>query len=523
MGCTTILIGKKASYDGSTIIARNEDSSNGTFDPKRTVVVTPEEQPRHYRSVPSHVEIELPDNPQRYTAVPNALEDEGIWGEAGFNEAQVAMSATETLTTNERVLGADPLVTLVPAKGKPGEEGYEPEVPGGIGEEDFLTIVLPYVSSAREGVKRLGELLETYGTYEMNGTAFSDADEVWWIESVGGHHWIARRVPDEAYVTMPNQLGIDDFDLDDAMGAQRDYMCSADLREWMAANYLDLTLSDADLGLAGSEEGAVCADGVHTRFNPREAFGSHTGRDHVYNTCRAWMMQRTLNPSDAWDGPDAEWGPESDDIPWCRVPERKLTIEDVKDVLSSHYDGTPFDPYGNLGTEAERRRYRSIGINRNNHLAVLQLRPYAPAATRCVQWMAYGSNAFNTLAPFFAQVGDMPAYLRDTTGHVTTENFYWANRIIAAIADPHFNDNVNTIDNYRERTMAFGQRVLRETDATVAALAEAGAGTAEVEGVLEEANQRVADDLRDQTDKLLDKVLYTSSMLMKNAFSLSDH
>ena len=97
------------------------------------------------------------------------------------------------------------------------------------------------------------------------------------------------------------------------------------------------------------------------------------------------------------------------------MPERKLTIEDVKDVLSSHYDGTPFDPYGNLGTEAERRRYRSIGINRNNHLAVLQLRPYAPAATRCVQWMAYGSNAFNTLAPFFAQVGDMPAYLRDTT------------------------------------------------------------------------------------------------------------
>ena len=106
---------------------------------------------------------------------------------------------------------------------------------------------------------------------------------------------------------------------------------------------------------------------------------------------------------------------------------------------------------------------------------------------------------------------------------MTTENFYWANRIIAAIADPHFNDNVNTIDNYRERTMAFGQRVLRETDARVAALAKAGAGTVEVEGVLEESNQRVADELREETDKLLDKVLYTSSMLMKNSFSLSDH
>ena len=210
MACTTILVGKDASYDGSTIIARNEDSANGEFCPKRFIVVKPEEQPRRYRSVLSHVEIDLPDDPMRYTAVPNADLKEGIWGEAGVNEANVAMSATETLTTNERVLGADPFVELVPAKGKEGEEGYVPEVPGGIGEEDFLTLVLPYVKTAREGVLRLGALLEEYGTYEMNGVAFSDVDEIWWLETVGGHHWIAKRVPDEAYVTMPNQLGIDE-------------------------------------------------------------------------------------------------------------------------------------------------------------------------------------------------------------------------------------------------------------------------------------------------------------------------
>ena len=35
---------------------------------------------------------------------------DGIWGEAGINSANVAMSATETITTNARVLGADPLV-----------------------------------------------------------------------------------------------------------------------------------------------------------------------------------------------------------------------------------------------------------------------------------------------------------------------------------------------------------------------------------------------------------------------------
>ena len=321
MACTTILVGKDASYDGSTIIARNEDSANGEFCPKQFIVVKPEDQPRKYRAVISHVQIDLPDDPMQYTSVPNADLKEGVWGEAGVNEANVAMSATETLTTNERVLGADPFVELVPAKGKEGEDGYEPEVAGGIGEEDFLTIVLPYVRTAREGVERLGALLEEYGTYEMNGVAFSDVNEIWWMETVGGHHWIAKRVPDSAYVTMPNQLGIDEFDLDDALGEQSEHMCSADLGEFIERN-------------------------------PRDAFGSHSDSDHVYNTPRAWWMQRFLNPYDEmWDGQDADHRPENNDIPWARQPERKVTIEDIKYVLSGHYQGTPYDPYGKLGDE----------------------------------------------------------------------------------------------------------------------------------------------------------------------------
>ena len=29
----------------------------------------------------------------------------------------------------------------------------------------------------------------------MNGIAFQDVDEIWWLETIGGHHWMARRVP----------------------------------------------------------------------------------------------------------------------------------------------------------------------------------------------------------------------------------------------------------------------------------------------------------------------------------------
>ena len=73
-----------------------------------------------------------------------------------------------------------------------------------MGEEDLVTLVLPYIKSAREGVERLGQLLKTYGTYEPNGIAFADKEEVWWLETIGGHHWAAVRIPDDSYVVAPN-------------------------------------------------------------------------------------------------------------------------------------------------------------------------------------------------------------------------------------------------------------------------------------------------------------------------------
>ena len=548
MACTTILVGKNASYDGSTIVARNEDSPNGQFEPKKMKVVHPDEQPRTYTTALSHLTLELPGDPMRYSSVPDALPGHGIWAAAGFNTANVGMSATETITSNERVLGADPLVEYVPAKGVEGEEGYTPAVPGGLGEEDFVTVVLPYVRTAREGVQRLGFLLERYGTYEMNGIAFSDEDEIWWLETIGGHHWIAKRVPDDAYVTMPNQLGIDYFDLLDAEGEQVEHMASPDLRQWMAENHLNLTNTnrlepedildeeffDIDLDDATDEEAdayeeyvadlmdliADVREGMLSGeiFNPREAFGSHSDSDHVYNTPRAWYMQRCLNPHDGWDGPDAPFTPESDDIPWSRVPERKVTIEDVKYVLSAHYQGTEYDCYGTKGTPASRNAYRPIGINRNSQLAVLQIRPYVDEPLRCIQWMAFGSNVFNALVALYANVEEMPEYLSNTTERVTTENFYWANRLIGTLADARFHETGAKVESYQEKIGSLGHKMLRETDR-----AAAGMDAARVPAVLSKANAGLCDELKAETDKLLANVLYTTSCAMKNGFAMSDN
>ncbi len=487
MPCTTLLVGKKASYDGSTLMARNEDSGGTNFTAKKFVVVRPEEQPRHYKSVISGVEIELPDHPLRYTAMPNALPDEGIWGAAGVNERNVAMTATETITSNARVQGADPLV------------------PGGIGEEDLLTLVLPYIRSAREGVLRLGALLEQYGTYEKNGIGFQDAEEIWWLESIGGHHWIAKRVPDEGYVVMPNQQGIDFFDLVDAFGAQKEQLCSADLLDFIARNHLDLTVRQEGETLAGDRA-----------FDARAAFGSRDDADHCYNTPRAWYMLRCLNPNTyVWDGPEADFGPEADDLPWSLVPERRITVEDVKYVLSAHYQGTPCDPYGKYGDPSERGKYRPIGINRNNFLALTQLRHYAPAACMAVEWVAMGSNVFNAFVPFYANIERTPDYFANTTGTVSTENFYWANRLIGALADAHFSPCKAHIERYQNKVANTGHALIGRCDRELPP-------EGDVPEYLARCNDEICGAVRALTDEVLGQVLYEASLKMKNGFSRED-
>ncbi len=481
MPCTTILVGKNASYDGSTMIARNDDSCSGRFTPKKFVVVHPEEQQKHYKSVISHVEIPLPEHPMRYTSMPNALEGEGIWAASGVNEVHVGMTATETITSNPRVLGADPLVE------------------GGIGEEDIVYLVLPYIHSAREGVQRLGNLLEQYGTYEMNGIAFQDQDEIWWLETIGGHHWIARKVPDDVYVVMPNQLGIDAFDLEDAFGAQKEHLCSTDMKEFIRKYHLDLS-----------------QDGV---LNPRDAFGSHDDADHVYNTPRAWFMERYLNPTTwNWDGPDADYTPVSDDLPWCMVPEKKITVEDVKYVLSSHFQGTPYDPYAAYGDKSMKGAYRSIGINRNDFVSVIQMRPDQKKYHSTIEWVAFASNAFNVLAPFYADVEETPDYLSNTTAEVSTDNFYWCSRMIAAMADASYRTSVFHIERYQESVMAKGHALINEYDE----LLEQEQDPEKQMQLKAEANQKVADMLKKETAATLDKVLYELSNQMKNAYSRSD-
>ena len=479
MGCTTILVGKKASYDGSTMIARNDDSSNGKFTAKKFQVIHPENMPRIYKSVLSKFEVELPENPLQYTAMPNAVEGDGMWAAAGVNIENIGMTATETITSNARVLGADPLVK------------------DGFGEEDIVVITLPYIHSAKEGVKRLGLLLEQFGTYESNGIAFSDVDSIWYMETIGGHHWIARKVPDDSYVMMPNQFGIDEFDFEDAYSNENEYMCSKDLKEFIEENHLNLSQDD--------------------HFNPRYAFGSHSDSDHVYNSPRAWYMGRYFNPATYdWDNPHGKYSPESDELPWCLVPEKKITPSDVKYILSSHYQGTPYDPYGKSTESSLKGKYRTIGINRTDFVALIQLNGHKIKECQAIEWIAEGSNVFNTMVPLFAHMNTAPEYLANTTKDVSTDNFYWASRLIGALADASYGNSITEIDRYQLAVEAKGNAIVKKYEKLIE-------DAQDKDEAIQSANEEIVEMLKQETNKVLNKVLYIISLGMKNAFNRSDN
>lgn len=487
MSCTTVLVGRGASNDGTTMIARTDD---GHFDVKKTVVVNPKDQPRRYRSKISHLTIDLPADPMRYTACPSVDKKNGIWAATGINEAGVGMSATETITSNPLVLSADPLVEYKPGKGR-----KEKEVPGGIGEEDIVVLVLPYIHSAREGVVRLASLLEKYGTYESNGIAFNDENEIWWMDTIGGHHWIATRVPDDRVVMNPNQFGTDYFDLDDAFGGQKSHMCSADLREFIKDNKLDCNQNG--------------------RFNPRDIFGSRRDMDHVYNTPRAWFMGRYLAPySHSWEGPDAEFHPESDNIPWSLVPDRKVTVEDVQYLLSAHFQGTPYDPYGKHETGLSGK-YRPIGINRTGVTHICQVRNGVPAEIKGVEWICYGSTTFSCWVPVYTNVPSIPDYLSKVTLDVSTENLFWASRLIGAMADKDYDHCIQNIERYQDAVNIRARQIIREYDKR---MAESGDFS-----LTAEANRVICDMAREETVKALGRILDTSSIHMKNNSKLSDN
>lgn len=462
--CTEILVGKNASMDGSTIVARNEDGY-GPINPIKFIVHEAKDQTNaFYHSVTTGVKVPLPDHAYRYTATPQADQSDGQYEEAGINELNVGMSSTETTATNARVLGYDSLVH------------------DGVDEEAMLSLVLPYITSAKEGVKRLGALLEKYGTGECNSIAFNDKNEVWLLETAGGHRWGAMRLPDDAYAIVPNQTVMENFDPEDS----DNFLVATDLVDFIEKHHLNPTPG---------------------QYNFREIFGTHSEADAYYNTPRTWYGQKLFNP-------EIEQLPTDQDMPMVRKPAKKLAIEDVEYFLSSHYNGTKYDPFGTFasGNADDQKKYRSIAMDRNQASSILQIRTDVDDNHAAIQWLALGFFAYSPYVPFFTNITDTPDDYKNTTNEVSIDNVYWLEKTLSVMIEPHYHEYSDMVHAYLDSCQSFARQRVEETDEVVDDF------NGDVAEFLTESNAKTAGEVSRRTHQLFNDLVKKGLMLSKTTW-----
>jgi len=373
-GCTMIVVGKNATIDGSIILARNEDYLGNWA--KHVIIV-----PRQYHKEGEYICgatgfcFKLPKVTYKYVAMEDWNPALGRYHEAGINEYYLAVTATVTASQNEKAREADP------------------PVPNGIAEDIITTIVLMTAKNAREAVKLVGDLVETYGSAEIFAMAVADPNEAWIIEVVGGHHWVAVKVPDNSYVVYGNALRICEVNLSDT----ENYMGSKDL--------IDFAIKH---GLWSPESGEP--------FCVAKAYGAPR---HPRNYRRVWGVAHLFSPSANYD-PEQKW------YPYSMKPDKKLSIKDIMKALRYHYQGTPYDSDTNP-------KERPIGVPYTIESHVIQVRSWLPVEIGGVIWIAMSAARAGVYVPFYAGITELPYTYTIGSNEYDPVSAFWTFRVLANI------------------------------------------------------------------------------------------
>ncbi|WP_283679136.1 C69 family dipeptidase [Lentilactobacillus sp. Marseille-Q4993] len=463
--CTSVLVGKNASIDGSTMIARNDDTFLPLTPQRFYVHDAVSGQNKTWISNQNGFTADMPADGYRYLATPNVdVDKEGVYAESGFNEKNVAMSATESVYGNERALSIDPLVE------------------NGLAEDSLQSMVLPFINSAREGVSYLGQLIKKYGSPEGNGVLFSDNDEVWYMEIVTGHHWVAQRIPDDAYAIAANQVAIQQVDFNDP----DNFMYSDGIQEFVEENHLNT-----------DKQG----------FNFRHIFGTDNEKDRHYNTPRVWFGQKYLNP-------EIEQSPISSDLPFICRTSKKISVEDIEYILGSHYNETEYDPFSK-GNESTKTLFRPISMNRTQNSHVLQIRNDVPAEKSAIMWLCFGVPAFSPYVPFFGNVTDTDPSYANTPLRCDDESAYWMYRKLSVLVEAHYSefiqDDVDFLTASKEKLRRHVDQALKESKSL---------SGQELTDYLTEQNHQVVKMMRIDTEQFMHDLFEKGLTLSKLTFNM---
>ena len=351
--CYTVIVGKKASADGSVIVAHNEDDSGDIIVNLRKI------QARDYGS-PQHI----------------ALGHGAVHETDGKTNAFLWIEATTQEFADSFINQYGVLLT---SDSCPSREQRTDVTDGGIGYM-LRRLVAEKARSAREAVTMAGALVEKYG-YTGSGRTYTLADksEAWMMAVLKGRHWIAQRIPDDEVAVIPNHYTIREIDLNDPSR----FLGSRDIVEYAKANgWYD-----------ESKDG---------RFDFKKAFVRPSTRELVFdgNTLRRW---RGLNyfSGKKWDI--------SDDYPFSFKPGKKVAAESIMPLLRDHYEGTEYDSTeGYKNGTPNKAKYRTICTATTITAFIASLNSSLPDPLSSSLWIAAGRPDTTVFLPLYYGIESLP-------------------------------------------------------------------------------------------------------------------
>jgi len=420
--CTSIMVGRKASTDGSVITSHTCDSHRTSS--QILVVPAAKHRPGSTLLLTKRCDDDLGPMP-RYGRQPTSKIPQ-VAETFGYIAPAYAVMNQRQLAIGESTFG--------------GREALQSDK-GAIDCETLTRLMLQRATTAREAIRIGGKLIEKYGWCDAGeALTIADSREVWLMEIVGpgkdqvGAVWAARRVPDDHVSVVANAARIGEIDL-----SKPD--------EFMAADHVEKVAEEH--GYWDAESGRPFE--FWRAYNPE-------GRTSFAATRREWRVLDLLAPS-------LQLHPNSNVFPFSVKPEHPVGPEKVMELFRDTFEGTdydmvkdltvtddqgktvksplanPFMPYemnqllkinGGWGWRGERPMARWYCM----YVTVTQSRSWLPDPVGGVIWFGYGNPAMTTYVPVYAGVTDLPEDYR-TDGRTTgfsRRSAWWAYNRVATLA-----------------------------------------------------------------------------------------
>ncbi|WP_195550583.1 C69 family dipeptidase [Streptococcus australis] len=397
--CCGFIIGRQLTKDGTTLFGRTEDYPyypNGGKHNKNYVVVDAKNYNEGDKIEDESNGFTYPHaaNEMKYTAAYDSARGDGsngAFGEHGFNEAGVSMTATVTAIPNKKVLTTDPLKA------------------DGLPESAMLDVILPRVKTAREGVELLAKVIEEKGSAEGNVVVFADQNETWYMEILSGHQYVAVKVPEDKYAVFANTYYLGHVDLNDT----ENVIASKDVEKVAKESGNYKTDKDGNFHIAKSYGPEKYAEGDRSR-----TYAGITLLD-----------------------PDSKVTYEDDEYELFRSPtdpNKKYTLEDAFALQRNRFEhlNGRFVPDDQIGVKKQgddgsndtvRKDQYKYALGNENVIDahVYQINPNLPKSFGGTVWLGMGPSRNTPYVPFYGNVKDTYEAFKPQTATYDPNSWYW--------------------------------------------------------------------------------------------------